>query len=245
MLAARQSYFVPFKMMLQSLSYILSRLSLALVARFVGSLQAIGRVYRLGQRKPVTVIKMRMKDSFESRLVKVLKRKYDTGSKPDSEDSSSKPASAEEKKEEDAAVQSSDTAAQSSDTAAQISDTAAQSSVNQTDPAAQSSANQTAAATTEVVTADVGHMTTDKANLMTEEFDALFGITEPEDLPDKPVESDKTNGYTSSSSSRSQSTSPNPYASRVIRASSCNCGNCGEDGSDEDESDREEGCIIS
>ena len=208
--------------------------------------QAIGRVYRLGQRKPVTVIKMRMKDSFESRLVKVLKRKYDTGSKPDSEDSSSKPASAEEKKEEDAAVQSSDTAAQSSDTAAQISDTAAQSSVNQTDTAAQSSANQTAAATTEVVTADVGHMTTDKANLMTEEFDALFGITEPEDLPDKPVESEKTNGYTSSSSSRSdQSTSPNPYASRVIRASSCNCGNCGEDGSDEDESDREEGCIIS
>jgi len=182
--------------------------------------QAIGRVYRLGQRKPVTVIKMRMKNSFESRLVKVLKRKFDTGSKPDSEDSSSKPASAEEKKTED--------------TAAPGSDTAAQSSANQT--------------TTEVVTADVGHMRSDKANLMTEEFDALFGITEPEDLPDKPDESEKTNGYTSSSSSKSdQSTSSNPYASRSFRASSCNCGTCGGDGSDEDEddNDREEGCIIS
>lgn len=159
--------------------------------------QAIGRVYRLGQRKPVTVIRMRMKDSFESRLVKVLKRKY----------SSTKSESEEEKKSEDSAVQS--------------------------------SANQTASSTTDVVAADVGHMKNDKANMMTEEFDALFGITEPEDLPDKREEDEDSEDPPASDTSRSSS----PMTHYPFRTTGCSCGHCSDEDS-EDRDDREE-CVIS
>lgn len=38
--------------------------------------QAIGRVYRLGQKKPVQVVKFVMKDSFETRLLKLHEQKY-------------------------------------------------------------------------------------------------------------------------------------------------------------------------
>jgi Superfamily II DNA/RNA helicases, SNF2 family len=44
--------------------------------------QAIGRIYRLGQRKSVQVIKFVVQNSFESRLVKILKRKYGQATKP-------------------------------------------------------------------------------------------------------------------------------------------------------------------
>ena len=111
--------------------------------------QAIGRVYRLGQKKAVQVIKMRMKDSFESRLVKVLKRKFDSASKPDSSGlNGSGKGEGNEKNDE--------------------------------------KKNSKGDESDEVipVTASLGHMTRDKADLITEEFDALFGITEPEDLPD-------------------------------------------------------------
>ena len=47
--------------------------------------QAVGRVYRLGQRKSVKIIRMQMKDSFESRLVGVLKKRYGDATKPNPE----------------------------------------------------------------------------------------------------------------------------------------------------------------
>ena len=167
--------------------------------------QAIGRVYRLGQRKPVTVIRMRMKDSFESRLVKVLKRKY----------SSPKPESEEEKKSED--------------------------------NSAQSSTNQTVSSTADVVSANVGHMKNDKTNLMTEEFDALFGITEPEDLPDIQISKESSTrdypapdspDYPASDSSRS-SPPTNPFGNRSSR---CTCEDSDCDADDDEERDD---CIIS
>jgi len=39
--------------------------------------QAVGRVYRLGQKKAVQVVKFVMKDSFETRLSKLHEQKYD------------------------------------------------------------------------------------------------------------------------------------------------------------------------
>lgn len=38
--------------------------------------QAIGRVHRLGQKRKVEVIRLIMKDSVETRLLKMLKKKY-------------------------------------------------------------------------------------------------------------------------------------------------------------------------
>jgi len=42
--------------------------------------QAIGRVYRLGQRKAVQVIRMYMENSFETRLIGILAKKYSSTS---------------------------------------------------------------------------------------------------------------------------------------------------------------------
>lgn len=38
--------------------------------------QAIGRVHRLGQKRKVEIIRMVMKDSVETRIQKMLKKKY-------------------------------------------------------------------------------------------------------------------------------------------------------------------------
>lgn len=102
--------------------------------------QAIGRIYRLGQRKPVTVVKFVVQNSFESRLIKILKRKYGNVSKP-------KPL--------------------------------------ETDKAVDKTSEDTkeACPNTSVSGANLGHMKSDKVEMMTEEFDAMFGITEPEDIP--------------------------------------------------------------
>ncbi len=59
--------------------------------------QAVGRVYRLGQRKSVQVIRMCIKDSVETRLMNLLEKKYGKVSKPE-------PKEGEEKKEDDVAV---------------------------------------------------------------------------------------------------------------------------------------------
>lgn len=45
--------------------------------------QAIGRVHRLGQRKDVEVIKMYITESFETRLLSMLEKKYGSKSKED------------------------------------------------------------------------------------------------------------------------------------------------------------------
>jgi len=175
--------------------------------------QAVGRVYRLGQRKPVQVIKLRMKDSFESRLVKVLKKKFDTVSKPAPSESND-----EEKKSDD------------------------------TDDGKKAAAEETSADISKnspATAAALGHMTKDKADLMTEEFDALFGITEPEDLPDRPSSSSAAAaaGPTETSSVASTSSNEDPFRRRVINR--CTCGNCSDEGSeDEDERERVD-CVIS
>ena len=179
--------------------------------------QAIGRVYRLGQRKPVQVLKLRMKDSFESRLVKVLKRKFDTATKPSPSESSS----GEEKKSDD----------------------------NDSDKnAGEKKDGKGASIDISPVTATLGHMNRDKADLMTEEFDALFGLTEPEDLPDK-VSSGQTQSAAASGSrsddspSSSRSSSPNVFARQMIARREltrnfCDCGECSDD-------EQVEECIVS
>eukprot|EP01083_Nonionella_stella_P085377 236754_1 len=119
--------------------------------------QAIGRVYRLGQRKPVKIIRMQMKDTFESRLVGVLQKKYGEATKPPPLDDGAntgtlRPDSKTEEKKDDDEDDVGNKGKKK----------------NSMSPAAKECISS--------ATTSLGHITRDKASLMTEEFDALFGV---------------------------------------------------------------------
>ncbi len=62
--------------------------------------QAIGRIHRLGQKRPVVIVRLIMKDSFEERMSNFLIQKYGSkksegSSEDDKEDSSDKKVSAQ------------------------------------------------------------------------------------------------------------------------------------------------------
>lgn len=203
--------------------------------------QAVGRVYRLGQRKPVTVIRMQMKDSFETRLVKVLKRKFDTAKKPDTL-----------KKNDDGDETKKDSNGSTAVTNnIQVSNNDAMCDTNNLANTSTSDKNAeivTETGTENTVTvvptdtenvATLGHMARDKADLMTEEFDALFGVVEPEDLPETRNEDNDDNEE--DTLGRSGHLGSFRYG--------CTCGKCSDNGgsdsedSDEDRDSRE--CVIS
>lgn len=195
--------------------------------------QAVGRVYRLGQRKPVTVIRMRMKDSFETRLAKVLKRKFDTAKKPD----------APQKNDDSGGSNSATNSANTSNKEGGNNNVAnngsgAENSTTNTETETESNDEVKASTNGPENVATLGHMTRDKAELMTEEFDALFGIVEPEDLPEPRDEEEED--------------SPQRPRQRQIGSFSyrCTCGNCsdneGYDDSDDSDGSRDNrDCVIS
>ncbi len=94
--------------------------------------QAVGRVHRLGQTRPVEIVRLIMKDGIEMRIKQFVETKY----------SNSKPMSS------------------SSDT----------------------SVEDIALFTRPVAPPIVGSLQTDKAAIMAEEFDFLFGVTDSIDL---------------------------------------------------------------
>lgn len=94
--------------------------------------QAIGRVWRLGQTRPVKIFRMIVKDSIEERMRVVLEKKYGASAPAKDEDNDED----EEDGEED-----------------------------DTKPAAVKPASVL-----------VGNLMTDKAQILAEEFDLLFGV---------------------------------------------------------------------
>ena len=110
--------------------------------------QAIGRVHRLGQKRPVEIVKLIVKGSFEERMVKFLKKKYGSDS---------------EKKPEDAPENEETTDASGK-----------KNPKNKKDPKDKK------------VNSQAGNLMADKVKLVTEEFDALFGVEDrlKEDEPD-------------------------------------------------------------
>ena len=104
--------------------------------------QAIGRVHRLGQKREVEIIRMVVKDSVETRLLKYMQRKY--GSAP-------------------RAVQP----AASSEDADSMGE----------DGAGDEGSGETVERVTKTVAPSrVGNITTDKASMMTVDFDLLFDV---------------------------------------------------------------------
>lgn len=101
--------------------------------------QAIGRIHRLGQKRPVEIVRLVVKDSFEERMVGFLEKKYGQSTGKKSKETG---PDGNEKDE---------------------------------------SENQASRAN--VCNATVGNLTKDKAELVTEEFDVLFGVDLPTEKP--------------------------------------------------------------
>ena len=102
--------------------------------------QAIGRVWRLGQKRNVEICRLIIKDSFESRLLAFLGKKYkltfdDDEDQADGQDSND--GNGEKKKSEGKAKEALD-----------------------------------------VAQMPVGNLQTEKAQVVTEEFDELFGVVD-------------------------------------------------------------------
>ena len=116
--------------------------------------QAVGRVYRLGQRKSVQVIRMCIQDSIESRLMDMLAKKYGNATKPDPKSNDNKEKSKGKKK----------------------SDGKIDEETGNKEGLASTSSATTAASTAATAIPAVGHMSTDKAALLANEFDLLFKV---------------------------------------------------------------------
>lgn len=116
--------------------------------------QAIGRVHRMGQKRPVEITRFIMKNSVEARMRTMLKNKYG-GSKQDDEKSH---------KEESKDIDVAKTSPEGNGNAQEDLDRK---------PAAIPSTHEQR----EVL---VGNLTRDKAVIAEEEFDLLFGVSKEE-----------------------------------------------------------------
>ncbi|KAG7339454.1 swf/snf family helicase [Nitzschia inconspicua] len=106
--------------------------------------QAIGRVHRLGQKRPVEICRLVIKNSFESRMVNFLKNKY----KLNFDDDSSR--SAEKSSEENV-------------------------DANRVDDSHNEKEKKHPL---DVAQVPIGNLRTERAQVVTEEFDELFGVKE-------------------------------------------------------------------
>ena len=118
--------------------------------------QAIGRVHRLGQKRSVEIIRLIVKDSVESRMMQMLEKKY----------GKTNSAVEKEKKNDDSDDDDDD-----------------DDDDNFMEDAKKPAAVNTAAAAPTASVA-VGSLSTDKADMVEEEFDLLFGIDNSESTPE-------------------------------------------------------------
>jgi len=143
--------------------------------------QAIGRVYRLGQRKSVQITKFIMENSFETRLLNVTERKFGHGNKTND-------AEAATKKENSDGNQSSSANDTKSSSSQGKNPSTTSSSMDGDDaedrkPAAVESADSSeggAASSSSIAQAQnqtvVGHVHRDKISSTVADFDELFGV---------------------------------------------------------------------
>jgi superfamily II DNA or RNA helicase len=137
--------------------------------------QAIGRVHRLGQKRSVEIIRLLMNDSVDSRMVEMLEKKH---GKTDCSDVNGKTDADNEKdgKEDTASVSNSD-----NDTNDER-DGKKDASDGDKKPAAVGKKGAALDAATEAPVQEVliGSLYRDKATVVEEEFDLLYGV-EPMD----------------------------------------------------------------
>jgi superfamily II DNA or RNA helicase len=108
--------------------------------------QAIGRVHRLGQKRNVEICRLVIKDSFESRMVEFLKKKYKLTFDDDSSDGNEREESESDDNEEE------------------------------NDLEMDKEKEKKKKDILEVAQVPVGNLLTERAQIVTEEFDELFGV---------------------------------------------------------------------
>lgn len=114
--------------------------------------QAVGRVYRLGQKRPVEITRLVMENSVEERMMKMLEKKYGANKLDGSGGAAAAPAA-------DALPSANNIPATASPLEASDDD--------DTTPAATE---------TQPCIVLVGNIKSDKAEIMADEFDLLFGV---------------------------------------------------------------------
>jgi len=135
--------------------------------------QAVGRVYRLGQRNPVKIIKFYMENSIETRLLRVVKKKY--GIKDDKKENEDDEKPSETTIKDESGNEDKDENEDRKLPA--LTPTLVNSDNNESRPLlATASAASAVSSPSPSTSAVVGHMKTDKLSMLQEEFDFLFGV---------------------------------------------------------------------
>ena len=128
--------------------------------------QAIGRVHRLGQKRSVEICRLIMKDSFESRMVKFLEKKYQlTFDEDPSSDAADKPA--EGRPEDDEGDGDSDETEK---------DETEKDETSKKEVTEDKKSKKKGKKAKDVLQAPMGNLQTERAQVVTEEFDELFGV---------------------------------------------------------------------
>jgi superfamily II DNA or RNA helicase len=130
--------------------------------------QAVGRVMRLGQKRNVEIVRLVIADSFETRMVQFLEKKYGLSFETSTEDS--------EPDSEDNHVSEND-------------DSDDQSSEDETQDMRKPVATRNQVAPADV---SVGNLKTDKTTVMIEEFDLLFGVEDLLHVQDRKLQVEST-----------------------------------------------------
>jgi superfamily II DNA or RNA helicase len=141
--------------------------------------QAVGRVHRLGQKRNVEIIRLLMKDSVESRMVEMLEKKYGKAdcSQEDGETDSDTVADDDNNDDDDDADDNDDDDDDTTDgNKKPVAIDAAGTADGDKKPAAIDDGKKPAAAQQVMI----GSLYTDKATVVAEEFDLLYGV-EPTD----------------------------------------------------------------
>jgi superfamily II DNA or RNA helicase len=135
--------------------------------------QAVGRVHRLGQKRSVEIIRLLISDSVDSRMVEMLEKKH--GKTEGSEVNSKTDADAENEKDGN---DNTDLASKSDTDTDDDGDGAKDTSDGDKKPAAVDKKWAALNAATEVAVQEVmvGSLYRDKATVVVEEFDLLYGV---------------------------------------------------------------------
>ena len=125
--------------------------------------QAIGRVHRLGQKRSVEICRLIVKDSFESRMVKFLEKKYQlTFDEDPSADAADKPAE-EKPEDEDGDGETEKDETDKDETSKEVAKEDKKSKKKEKKAK-------------DVLQLPIGNLQTERAQVVTEEFDELFGV---------------------------------------------------------------------
>jgi hypothetical protein len=141
--------------------------------------QAIGRVHRLGQQRPVKITRLIMEDSIETRIREMLAKKYGTPADTNANTTSVEDDDDDDDDDEDDDDEDDDEDEQGGGGSSSNNKKKKPAPGPTTIVAAGESAGGSAAVVTGVV--NIGSLRTEKTAILQAEFDLLFGVEDEDD----------------------------------------------------------------